>query len=238
MTNLTPSLNMLTFTIWELIRQTPVSTDSISMDFISFLIQNTRARLIRQEINKKRSIDTYIIQDLSCVEMKAVDAAECCSESVDCIFMRSKLPIPSTIELYNNQLLTRVGPIDKTAKPFQRINYNRVPYQGLNKFTKNQICYYQKDMDGYLYLTTSKDNYSSLIEVINIQGVFENPKDAAAFKTCEGKPCYSDDDSYPIKQWMVDPLKQIVLEQLGIMVKAPQDQVSDGKNDYKPTVTN
>jgi len=238
MSKLTPSLNELTFSIWEIVRQTPTISDSISMDFIEFLVHNTRAKLIRQEINKKRSIDTYIIQDLGCVEMEAIDAAECCSEDVGCVFMRSKLPIPSTIELYNDQTLTRVGPVDKTARPFQRISYTRVPYQGLNKYTKNQIAYYQQNMDGYLYLVTGKDNYANLIEVINVQGVFENPKDAANFRDCNDKPCYSDDDSYPIKQWMVDPLKQIVLQQLGIMTKAPEDQVSDGKNNYKSTITN
>ena len=67
---------------------------------------------------------------------------------------------------------------------------------------------------------------------------YENPQDAAAFRDCDDRPCYTDDSSYPVKSWMVDTIRQMVLQELGIMVKAPQDQVSDGKNSYKPTVTN
>lgn len=225
----------LVFSLWETVRQQPTISDSISQDYISFLVKNARATLIRQELNKGRSIDTYIIQDLGCVQIEPIDRAECCSVEVECVFMRTVKPIPSTIELKNSQVLTRVGPVDKIARPYDRVDANRVPFLGYNKFTRNTVRYFQKDTDGYLYLASGPN--LGLLEYINVQGVFENPEDAADYVGCDDKPCFTDDSPYPVKAWMVDVIKTMVLKQLGIMIQAPEDQTSDGKNDFKPTVT-
>jgi hypothetical protein len=229
----TPSLNSIIFAIWETIRQTPVISDSITEDLISFHIQNARASLIKQDLSKGRSVDSYIVQDLGCVELEAVDSAECCTEETGCYIKRTKLKIPSTIELRDTQLITRVGPVNKLSKSWQRVDYSRVPYLGLNKYTKKDIYFFLKDNDGYLYLAGHKTTID-MIEVINVQIVAENPRLVQAFKTCSGDSCYSDDLSYPVKQWMIDPIKKIVLESLGVQIKAPQDTTSDSRNN--PTI--
>lgn len=226
----------LIYSLWETVRQRPVISDSVTMDFINYLVKNARATLIRQELNKGRTIDSYIIQDLGCVPIESVDRSECCSVEVGCTFMRTKEPIPSTIELHNSQVLTRVGPVDKIGRPYDRVQYERVPYLGYSQVSKNTVRYFQKDNDGYLYLASGPN--IELLEYINIQGVFENPEDAANFVDCNNKPCFSDDSPYPVKAWMVDIIKTLVLKQLDMIIQAPQDQTVDNKNDYKPTITN
>jgi hypothetical protein len=238
---MTPSLNELTFDLINLVRGgNTVSTEPISREQVKFWVINKRAQYIRNELNKSRSIDPYLIQDLGCVELVEVDRAECCSVEVGCTFLRTKHPIPSLVELHHKNLLTRVGPVDKISKPFDVIPYERVPYEFRNKFTRNSIKAFMMNNNGYLYLAIREgNNLAKLLDVINIQGVFENPRDVAKFSHCDGKPCYTDDSPFAIKRWMIESLKQDILKtNFNIITQAPTDGISDGKHGVLPQTNN
>lgn len=210
-----------------------VSSEPISLNQIKYWISNTRARYIRNELNKSRTIDPFLIQDLGCIELEEVDRSECCATEVGCKFLRTKVKIPSSIELHHKNLLTRVGPIDKIGKPFDVIPYERVPYEFLNKFTKNTIKAFVMNNGGYVYIAVAEDNYKGkMLDVINIQGVFDDPTEMANFEACDSnKACYTDDSAYPIKPWMISQMKTDILKNnLLIMTQSPTDQVSDGSH--------
>lgn len=225
------TLNQLAYSILDVVKPKASITEPITLEGIKYHIKNTRALLIRNEINKMRSVDPEIIQDLGCVSVIAVDRAECCDLDIGCNFLRTTLKIPGFIELHQKPLLTRVGPIDKINRPYQLISYERIPFEFYNKFTKSQIKAFLMNNNDYLYLAIDKDNIlSKSLTKINIQGVFEDPTDVQRFQTCSGTVCYSDDSTFPMKQWMANGVKDIVIK----MYIAPEStRPIDTTNDAK-----
>ena len=230
---LTPSINEIAFTCLNSVRGKTVVTEVISVTQIKFLVKVVRAQLLKQDANKGYTADSYIIQDLGCVPVEMADVAECCQVTHGCTILRTVNPIPSTIELHHTQLFTRIGPVDRTQTPFDIIPYERVPYEGDNKFHKNIIKAFTQNNKGYVYFLVPRAK-SKMIKYVNIQGVFEDPEQVAEFTTCEGTACYTDDTAFPIKQWMVDPLCQIVIAKyLRLASQVPFDL----SNNAKPDIT-
>lgn len=229
---MTPTLNQIAFSLFHLIRPRVANSEVISLDGLKFDIENTRELLIRNEQNKNRTVTTDIIQDLGDVEMEPVDRAELCDTTVDCTFLRSKLPLPSPIELHHSDLIIRVGPLDKIARGFDRIAYERVPFEFMNKFTKHTIKWFRMNNNGYIYLAIHPDNKKAKsIRHINVQGVWADVEAVRNFQTCEGKPCYNDNMSYPVKAWMVNNIKTFILEKyLGKEAAAAIDESGDFNN--------
>ena len=79
---------------------------------VYFWIKNQRALWLRNELNKNRTIDPNIVQDLGCIELELADKAECCDLEDGCKILRTNVTIPNTIELHNKTGITRVAPID------------------------------------------------------------------------------------------------------------------------------
>jgi hypothetical protein len=72
---------------------------SYSYEFYTDLINEQRSLWLRNEYNKNRSIDPYIIQNLNCVELEHVNPIDCCIEVPGlCQVLRTKKKIPNTIE--------------------------------------------------------------------------------------------------------------------------------------------
>lgn len=226
-----PTLNEIAFSLMHTIRPRLANSEVISLDGLKFDINNVRELLIRNEQNKNRTVTSDIIQDLGKVEMEPIDRAELCNENIGCTFLRSKLPLPSPIELHHSDLITRVGPLDKIAKGYDQISYERVPFEFLNKFTKNTIKWFRMNNSNYLYLAIHPDNIKAkAIKNINVQGVWSDVETVRNFKTCEDQVCYNDNSSYPVKSWMINYIKTYILEKyLGKEAAA----VIDDSNDYK-----
>jgi hypothetical protein len=229
--NTTESLNSIAYAILNTIKGRAVNTEKITLELIKYHINNVRALLIKQDANKGYSADPYIIQDLGCIEVEKVDSADCCNDTSDCIVLRTKVPIPSVIELHKKQLITRVGPIDKTGMNYDWIDYSRVPFIGMNQFTKKRIKAYQIDNGGYIYLITPTF-LSQNIKKINVQAVLEDPTQALEFKNCDESSCYDDDKPYPIKGWMIPSIINIVIDKfLNIQDAAEIDDSNNSKQD-------
>lgn len=228
---MTTTLNELVYSILNTVRARPVSTEIISKELVAYHIRNVRAQLIKQDANRGYSADPYIIQDLGCLELEKVDSADCCTDESDCVVLRTKRPIPSVIELHHKQLITRVGPVDKTAINYDWIEYSRVPFIGENRFTKKRIKAYQMHNNGHIYLITPTF-LSTGIKHINVQGVFENPEDVASYQNCEGTACYNNDSPYPIKSWMIPVITKMVIDMfVGPQAQALTDTTNNAKTD-------
>lgn len=233
------TLREITFSILESVKPKAAITEPITEQLIHFHVKNTRAKFIRNELNKQRSIDNEIIQDLGCLELEKVDRADCCEVQAGCIILRTKLKLPGFIELHQKNLLTRVGPIDKIKRPYQLIPYERVPFEFLNKFTKNEVKAFLMNSNDYLYIITHEDNLlRKTLKYINVQGVLENPEDASRFSTCSGNTCFSDTSQYPLKEWMIDGIKQEVIKLLFAESKQPIDSTNNAKIDSALPIEN
>lgn len=222
------TLNEIKYAIFNRVRPSYSGEKPLSLELIEWHAVNVRAQLIREDLQKSKSIDPAIIQDLGCVTLEEVDKG-CCDVPVDCFILRTNVDIPTTIELDNKTLLTRVGPVDFTKKPFQQVEFSRVPFVGTNKFTRNEVKWFIKGKR--VYILVSKDNPIFWgLEKINLAGVFEDPTEVSTFSTCDGENCFNADSAFPIKARMIPILIQLVVERfIGPQSAAPIDNSSDKK---------
>lgn len=194
--------------------------DLLSLRQIGFWVINTRALLIRQDLEKKRSISENIVQSLGCVPVAWVDSSECCGLSTNCKILRTIDKIPQPVEIGMRDLITRVGPVDISKPGYSLIPYNRSPFVS-TRYNIPDAFYH----DGYVYVLNAP-----FVEYINIQGVFEDPTEVAAFKNCDGSPCYSDDDSFPISAHMIEAMKQMIIQvNIKTILTVPVDYSGDAK---------
>jgi hypothetical protein len=198
------TLNQLIFNILNLKSGGRDSDDdSLSRRQTEFVIGYIRAMLIRRDFEKGHSINPDIIQDLGCIEVEPVDEADCCDVQVGCQILRSLKQLPKTLELYDKNMITYVGTVDK-RHAFDLIPVARSRWVTFNKYTsKHRRAFI---LNRYLYIVNDQ-----IIKYVNVRGVFEDPKEAANFNHCDGTPCFTYDDQYPIAAWMVQPLTSMVI---------------------------
>lgn len=229
------TLNELIYDIWEIARPRISDDDNFDKRQFAFWIKNTRALLLRNELNKNRTIDPNLIQDLGCVELELADAADCCEITDGCKILRTKLEIPNTIELHNKTGITRVAPVNKLTVPFNFVSYERAIWSGNGRFNKNQVFAFI--LNNRIYLKVGTSDIAKYITHINIQGVFENPTDAAKFHHCSGDACYTDDSEYPVNNWMIETMKQMILQvDLAASLQAVEDSTNNAKADNNESV--
>lgn len=185
---------------------------SFSYELYTDLINEQRSLWLRNEYNKNRSIDPYILQDLKCVELELVNPIDCCiTVPTGCQVLRTVQPIPNTIEFYFTKGIVSVGPADILQPRFLLIDYSRVPYVGHGRTTQNSI--YAFLYGGYLYIT-SKNVSHKMLKRITIRGIFEDPTSLSGFINCEGESCWTPDQPYPINLWMWGYIKPLIVQQL------------------------
>ena len=223
------SFNELIFDLHNIVRAGGQISDDDALDRrqIGFWIINQRAIWIRQEFQKNHSLDQKIIQDLGCVDIEQADTGECCTGSSNCSFMRTVRLIPTPIEFYNRTGITRVGPIDKGALPYSFISYEQSQWSGNGRWNSQQIVSFIGN--DRIYLKIPVDNlFSSGQEQINVQGVFNDPRLVASFVTCNGVPCYTDDMDFPLQNWMIEFMKDMILKSnFRVALSTPADKVND-----------
>lgn len=224
------TLDDITYRILEKLRPNLSDDDDIDLRLLESEVHSQRALSIRNEYNKNRTIDPFIIQDLGCVEMEIVDRAECCEVDLDCSILRSTLKIPSTVELHNTTPIW-IQPVDKLEKSFGHITPEQAKFIKGNRFTKNQVFAFI--INGYVYLVSEDDSHAE-ISHISVRGVFENPVAVAEFNTCEGSACYSSSTVYPMKEWMRNYVEGAVIQNLITKLKHPVDTSNNAKSDPKP----
>ena len=217
------SLNKIQYSILEKLRVELSDDDPIDLRLIAEEIHTTRATFIRNEMNRNRTPDPFIIQNLGCVELEVVDRAECCDITIDCSILRTSQRIPSTVELHNSNLMW-VNPVDTLARSFSFISYERAKFIKGHRFTSREIFAFM--LNGYIYLISEDDTHSQITH-LNVTGVFENPEDASSFNTCDGEACFDADADYPLKAWMRKSVETEVFNTLLSKLKNPADTTND-----------
>ena len=89
----------------------------ITTDQVEFWVEEARAILIAQSLNKRDDINDSWIQYIGCVELAQVDKSECCSIASGCYLLKSTLQIPSTIDTWRDNNIVSVTTIDGNIMP-------------------------------------------------------------------------------------------------------------------------
>ena len=202
--------------------------NTISISQIEYLVINNRSLLIRRDLTKGRAISDNITQILPCIPVIQVDSSECsCNVPSDCTILRTKDKMPTPIEIYNQDLITRVSGVDVQGRGWSIISYARASVSGLNSWTaKSPKAFFH---NGYIYIINAP-----IVKYISVSLVAEDPREASVLSTCSGAPCYTNDMDFPISNYMLPLLKEMILKDLKIEVSVPSDFKGDERNKTEP----
>lgn len=229
------SLNELVYDIINLARGGTASDDDrVSNRQVEFWIASTRSLLIRQDVNKKRSISENVIQSIPSIEVFTVDASSdygINNKLVNCSVKRTIDVLPKPVESDNRDLILSVGSLNILNSEYSLVSESRAKFAGNTRWVKNIVKCFRRG--SYLYVINDP-----LVKYINVRGVFENPMDLARFKDSNGNPLITRDSEYPISKWMIEMLKQLALQSNQAIFQIPYDTKNDAKSNSSVQVEN
>ena len=207
--------------------KTSVSDDSyLNEDHALFLCRKYRAFLIKKEQEKRASVEAADIfeQQQICLDLEkiaAIDGTPCSGG----YYLRTTKPVPKIVEGTQPQ----VYPIDY----YQGINISyisrdRMRYVGTNKYLRN-IIYTSIGPDLHVYLKSSNPQFMYL-KKLRMSAVFEDfdqVTDLLCDDNGEGQVCDVLDMDFPIREYLVPMLIELVVKEL----TGAKYQIADKSND-------
>lgn len=199
--------------------------ENLSNSQLAYIISYYRAKLLKQDQDQGRMLNTLYVQNLGKVPLQMADKNECCD--IDACILRTVDKMPSPLETYKGLNITFVGTYQ--GRPFTMKNHNATIFKKGAKWTaKEPTWYYQ---NGYIYLV---DPPTKMISHVNIQGIFEDPLVAEEFRTCD---CLNEEDcfkgfdlEYPMPMHKVDIIVKLIAEtELRILTSIPADTSNDSQ---------
>ena len=216
------TLTEIAYNLLNLVRGGRSNNDEhISLDQIKFNVAFYRAMFIRRDYGKNGFTSRHVEQDLGCVALEPVDATQCCALPSTCVVYKSVQPLPKTIRYNFEEAITYVGDITGRGT-IPMVNSNTIEWLPYDKYTKGKMKAYM--IQDHLYVYNAEG-----LEVVNVRGVFEEPRDAKLFDGCVGGICWDDDkNEYPISMDTLHLINQGILQgELALL----SGSFSDTKND-------
>lgn len=206
-------------------------SESISDRLVAFSINYYRAKLIKEYIEKGRSLPSLLHQSLGEVPLIKADLNENC-EINECI-LRTETEIPTPLNSQLGELITYIGGIDGKS-PYSKVSHSTSYLATYAKYTGKNPMWYQ--MGTFIYI---KNPPSTILKFIAIHGIFEDPTKVNVFKSlnCSESPeivCdeFDYDYEYPLPADMIDVIYKLMMDselRLGLIV--PQDTLDNGRDD-------
>lgn len=200
---------------------------SFTQDHIIFLLDKFRAFLLKQRyfnnLRKAISESNYQTICLDLIEVPAISGEPCEGRA----YLRSRNKIPVTLLIGN----PRVYPMDYYQGDIAFISRDRMKYVGYNKWMQN-IIYCSLGPDGYLYFKSLNPQFLYL-EKVKFTAIFEGASRVSEL-TCdndEGPACNLLDRTFPIEEALVQPLIELVVNELKRAEYSPSDEQNNADDD-------
>lgn len=182
-----------------------------------------RAKLLTQELGKKKTLSPWNYQLLPCIELIDVPLEMCpCVPPSGCTIKRSKHQIPPILNgLYG---LGIRGVYTLARKEISQIDIAHVEYMGGGRYTKASPKYFIHD--NYLYILNSP------VQVVSLSAIFDDPIAASTFENkCSNKDCKDCGKcidvykmEFPLSSDLVDVLIELAKQELVMpFLTIPQD---------------
>lgn len=223
------TLNTLTTDVLLTVRGSQITqSEPISKRYLESLAHQSRAVLLKQDLDKGKHPNPDYIQVIQALEVEEVDEAEGSSVSTDFKTFRTKIKVPATLDLNFTSGFMYIGTIN--GQEIQFSPEGRARYQEYRKYTSGDRIAYLKD--GYLYIHNDKE-----IRYITIRGVFQVPPEVSHLNNPnESIEHVTINSPYPIPISMVQTLKEMMLKQLGITTRTYSDLKNDNASNVEPNV--
>lgn len=208
------------------------SDDSwITEEHVVFLLKKYRSFLIKKEQDKEKGsqdVASEFEYQQICLDLEktpAIDGEPCTGG----YYLRTTQKIPKILE----GTQPRVYPLDY----YQGININyvsrdRMRYVGTNPYLQN-IVYTSIGPDLHLYLNSSNPQFLYL-KKLRMSAIFEDMDEAAGLlcdSDGESQSCDVLDMEFPIRDYLVPPLIELVVKELtGSFLRKP-DEWNNAKDD-------
>ena len=224
----------IVYMILDLAKSSNSDDSYITEDHIVFLCKKYRAFLIKKEQDKeKTSTDVaseFEYQEI-CLDLKKVPAMD----GTPCTggyYLRTTKPIPKILD----GTQPRVYPNDfYQGTNITYVTRDRMRYIGTNKFLQN-IIYSSLGTDKHLYLNSSNPQFLYLAgeRKLRMSAIFED-FDEASELLCDqegnDEACDVLDSEFPIREYLVPPLIELVVKQITGAEYRKADEVNNAKDD-------
>lgn len=191
---------------------------------LEFMINYIRIKLIRQDIQKGRTVNPNIQQNLGVLKLEISDK----SEDVDYItgheILRTIDEIPTPIDIDGTPLITFISGLDGSNRIDIKPRVLAIKNKDTKYASKRLVAY---TANNKIYIP----NCNKELTYITVDGVFENPREVSKFKNKDGESCFDiQKDRYPISGHMIDMLNSIIKRnELDLYFQLIEDDVNDGE---------
>lgn len=217
------SLDKIVYDLLLIIRGSNVSqSEPISIRQLEEWAHQYRAVLLKRDLDKNRMPNPDYIQEIPNLALSALEGSEDNTIGSDCYTFRSTLQLPKALDLSKKSGITYVGTI--LGVQIQMVPYNRFKWQMFKKYTKNDKLAYLRNQ--YIYVSNN-----TLLEYINVRGVWENPLELTAFNDVDYRA------NYPIPMDKIPALKELILtKELGMEAKTSTDDKNNSDHGVSPQI--
>ena len=221
--------------VYEILDEIKANSDDafFTEDHVIFLIKKYRSFLIKKEQDKEKNT-TDVASEFEyqqiCLDLEKVEAIP----GLPCeggYYLRTTEAIPKILE----GTQPRVYPSDFYGNiNVVFVSRDRMRYVGTNKYLQN-IIYTSIGPDLHLYMKSSNPQFLYLEgdNKLRMTAIFED-FDAASELLCDAEgnstPCVVLDSTFPIRDYLVPPLIELVVKELIGANYRPIDEVNNAKD--------
>ena len=221
----------LVYSILDLAKAASSDDSFFTEEHVIFLCKKYRAFLIKKEQDKEKS-STDVASEFEyqqiCLDLEKVPAidGEPCTGGY---YLRTTQKIPKILE----GTQPRVYPIDfYQGTNISYVSRDKMRYVGNNKYLRN-IIYSSLGPDLHLYLNSSNPQFLYMKQ-LRMSAIFEDVDEAAGL-LCDSdgssESCDVLDAEFPIREYLVPPLIELVVKELTGAKYHPQDKENNANDD-------
>ena len=221
----------LVYSILDLAKASSSDDSFFTEEHVLFLCKKYRAFLIKKEQDKEKS-STDVASEFEyqqiCLDLEKVPAidGEPCTGGY---YLRTTQKIPKILE----GTQPRVYPIDfYQGTNISYVSRDKMRYVGNNKYLRN-IIYSSLGPDLHLYLNSSNPQFLYMKQ-LRMSAIFEDVDEAAGL-LCDSdgtsESCDVLDAEFPIREYLVPPLIELVVKALTGSSVIREDEVNNAKDD-------
>lgn len=211
------------YAIKQILSNGPSSSKfSFSDSFISFLLKNSRITLLKEKMNKDKSVSESNFSVL-CVEMEKGNFSECnCEVAEGCELFKSISTIPELISTEGNYL----NVLNINGEYLDRLSIDQNNYANYGLAKKTEGWFIQENK---IYVLNAKR-----LEKVLVKAVFADLETISKLKLCDNtnEPiCKNLDNEFFIDAELIEKLYKKVLELLGYSKNYKQDNTTLSTDD-------
>lgn len=208
-----PTLNTITTEIASHLKK---ELDEVFKRILAEKVDNWRARLIRNSLEKRPQDAKFFIQTVYVPMEKVPEVPACFNVPGICPVARSVKDVPKPLR-YGTVLFDFVGSAEGSSTfTFAGLSTEQYLYAG--KYSSRSVYY---SWDGAKLLVRNHPN----LPIARIQGVFENPSEAFQANCNVGIDCDFWDKPYPVTRDVLQQIVQFIREEYNPLIVPNNKQV-------------